>query len=812
MKRRALAWTVAFAALALVVAVGPDRARADNSISTNFRTIPFNSCNGQGTFDPANPATYNADHGCPETCDHLDSFDFSPGGQRTAVMPSGYVLPSVPQEVYEWTPPPGAPQVAASTFNQPAAHHFGAAEGRLRQELRAAAKAREPLACALPLAALHFARQTPADDRLASAYADLAVSGTNAFHKFSSALPTREYCKKIAAPSGKGCPAGPGGRVSAENLVVGCEKALDRAYRVANYLRAGQTIRSSNWFLGATEPANDRGRLGYIAVSGEDDPPHRPVNVPASGFPQYDVTVNVETPLINWPNPGSATPPTISVHSRYVIAQSKAPAPTMQPSSGLALTPDPTPSIAPGSDVLIFVHGMDSRAEEADDITKQLFKRLDQTHATRNLVVISVDLPTSGYAETIEHTRVSPLAAIGQPKTADFSATGRTPVLDFIEQFIVDFVDKIDQTLHIKGSIKAVMGGSLGGNMSFRLGRRPNLPWLSTVVVWSPASIWSSFGEGADPFKHLAATTAWSGANTPASVSDRQVFFDTWDRPVVWGIIPAAQADTWQSDIYLCKKSGLAGARLDRHETYDANFMRWHWRLAGEQLLYSHSTTNLQSNATLLDPYTGKPRYMSNTKRMLLACGTEDKVPYNDICPATQVVASHMTATPGKAIFLQNTGHSVDNERRTYFAARVGEFLGLFPQPKNGEACNDGTACASGRCDSANGNPHNCIPVDGTGNPGEYCTHPNQCNSAHSVTCQNHVCLAPPPPGQVTLGHACTSNQSCASGRCDVANGNPHNCIPNDGWGKPGDYCTHENQCNSSTCVTCANHACVARH
>ena len=38
------------------------------------------------------------------------------------------------------------------------------------------------------------------------------------------------------------------------------------------------------------------------------------------------------------------------------------------------LKPDAEPSIPPNSEVLIFVHGMDSRAEEANDITKELFE------------------------------------------------------------------------------------------------------------------------------------------------------------------------------------------------------------------------------------------------------------------------------------------------------------------------------------------------------------------------------------------------------------------------------------------------------
>ena len=67
---------------------------------------------------------------------------------------------------------------------------------------------------------------------------------------------------------------------------------------------------------------------------------------------------------------------------------------------------------------------------------------------------------------------------------------------------------------------------------------------------------------------------------------------------------------------------------------------------------------------------------MSNTKPMLLACGLEDHVPYNDICPATQKTAAQML-TPGKALLLGQTGHSLDNERRSFWAQQIIAFLGL---------------------------------------------------------------------------------------------------------------------------------------
>lgn len=119
-------------------------------------------------------------------------------------------------------------------------------------------------------------------------------------------------------------------------------------------------------------------------------------------------------------------------------------------------------------------------------------------------------------------------------------------------------------------------------------------------------------------------------------------------------------------DERILQLSAVAGARLDRHETYNAKFLAWHWRLGAEQLLYSHQTTDLTTH---------QPRYMSNQKAMLLACGLEDQVPYNEICPATQKTARLMTLTPGKALFLDKTGHSLDNERRMYWARQILDFL-----------------------------------------------------------------------------------------------------------------------------------------
>lgn len=589
--------------------VPPSQATGGPSIATNYSTVT--------TFDED-----------PESCPNPD---LRSGGQPTAVLPAGYYAPLIPTALLDSPPPPNRP------INQPAAHNIGLNEGRLIPELRKAAADADPQK-SLRLAAYQFA---DGNTDMGKAYADLSVTGRRSFNAFRIAfpndLPKEPFCQTVVTAR----PA----QLNETNVLNGCYTALDRAYRVANFLRTGQRGDTPAEKIRKT---TERDALGWIAVSGEDDQPHRPVNVPSSDYPQYDIDVVVEAPMVGRP---------VTVHTRYVIAQSA--------------TENPMGT---------------------------------------NLVVISLDLPTSGYTENLNYDRISPLESIGRPKWTplpvpivipsellyvglgapplppgivpaipippgtplpDFEATGKTPLLQFIEDFIVRFAERLDEKVPVKNNFAAVMGGSLGGNMTFRLGRRPGVPWLPKFIVWSPASIWNSLGEGSDILKHIGPRKAWEGANaahTTPGTGDRAQFFGSWDEVILPILIPMAQSDTWTSNYYQCKKSAVAAARLDRHETYDANFLAWHWRLGGEQLLYSHQT---------IDQTTGRPRYMSNTKPMFLSCGTEDHVKFNDICPATQRTAPLMTMTPGKALFLERTGHSLDNERPNYFARQIIEFLGL---------------------------------------------------------------------------------------------------------------------------------------
>lgn len=736
----------------------------------------------------------------------------------------------------------------------PAANHFeplwtsvGVNEGRLRSDLRDAARQKDPRRCTLALAAVHYGLGGPDETALGQAFADLSVTGKAAFRAFRAFPPGDSYCQSIAAWVKNITPAcgRPAVVPPTPALMSGCQEALKRAYGVANFLRTGEA-------LPLEQKRERRNRLGWIAVSGEDDSPHRPVNVPSSNYPQFDVDVPVR----------NASGTIITVMSRYVVAQDVPAAPGGAPPA-LALAAEATPSIPANAEVLLFLHGMDSRAEEANDITEQLFMLRRATPGKKPMVILSVDLPTSGYADNLDHLRVSPLETIGTPKdllgnpvaysragqsmaaAPDFSFTGQTPLLDFIENFVVAFVEKLDAGAlpGLKGKIKAVMGGSLGGNLTFRLGRRclstrvgpcgpgetSDMGWMPNFIVWSPASIWNSFGgspginvdidwdrlldgnfkeawqnfahgSNFDPTgvtRHLAPLTALISANDidPADPADllsprrtalRRDFFGSWDKPIVPILVNMSQSDSWQSQFYPCKKSALIAARLERHETYDPLFLRWHWRLGAEQLLYSHQSEDARTP--------GKPRYLSNIKPMLLACGTEDRILFNDICGATQRTVPYMTETPGRALILQETGHSVDVERREYFAREIIKFLdgGAQPAPKKP----DGAACVlPGECQSNRCMLFRCEAQPQKKADGQACFLPDEClsnrcmnfrceaqpakkpNGAACVLpgeCQSNRCMLfrceaqPPPPQKKANGEACFLPSECASNHCEL--------------------------------------------
>jgi pimeloyl-ACP methyl ester carboxylesterase len=173
--------------------------------------------------------------------------------------------------------------------------------------------------------------------------------------------------------------------------------------------------------------------------------------------------------------------------------------------------------------------------------------------------------------------------------------------------------------------------------------------------------------------QHLAVAVAWlwAGGDRRVIAEDkvmRRLFFYygfDWRMGVPGAVTnQKPQAEEWYRDGWSCKAARIFAARVDRHETYDARFRLWHWRLAAEQLVFSHQLTSA---------VTGEPLYLENTTRTLLACGYDDTG--GVLCSHARAVADKMTRTPGKAVFLHDTGHSIASEHPAWLAGAIVDFL-----------------------------------------------------------------------------------------------------------------------------------------
>jgi hypothetical protein len=318
---------------------------------------------------------------------------------------------------------------------------------RLIPELREAAKTKNPYkilarsAVAFYRAQHQTAGATPQEHvALGNTLADLAVTGRLAYshlqHPPLNEVSLRETTRARLASFVQATPT---------EVVNALSPALDRAYAVAWALRGPVAQRAAA-----------RAPLGWIAVSGEDDMPHRPTNVPAPPFEQYEIPITVRG---------------VTMRTRFFIASpSEGPPPTGTPHSLRELPPDPQPHIPDGQRVLLFIHGHSSSAEEALTIIPHIHTA-GLTHGTK-YSIISLDLPNNGYSESFPHTWVAPSSATTFPGGIFDHGPVRTPVIDFIEDFIVAFVDALDLITPTKDRFAGVFGGSLGGNMGLRLGRR----------------------------------------------------------------------------------------------------------------------------------------------------------------------------------------------------------------------------------------------------------------------------------------------------------------------------------------------------
>jgi len=556
----------------------------------------------------------------------------------------------------------------------------------------------------------------PGDPSLAPALAQLAVTGRYAFWSFAQWHP-QDSDLVLAVRQ-----ANPTQNFDPNALQNAASKVLDTAYRTLWAIRANDAA----W-------RQFRGSMGWIATSGEDDLPHRPVNIPTAHYPQYDV---------NFAIPGVAGP--VSVSTRYMVASASdslllppgihaaipAAAPRTIPAIG-------NPYIPPQNKIIIYIHGGGSRLEEAVPLAEQLI--LAGSIKGVNYTVISFDMPNSGLSSRFDHTLVAnsgPGGGLGSyhpPQGDPHKAipnpplTYGYPIMDTEEQFVLNFLDAIDQQMgNVKGRIAAVMGGSLGGNISFRLARLGNqYPYLRNIVAWSVTSMQPAQSDNI--VGHIGGLIGQYTA--PEQIPTRHSFFDSlYNQPLispelaaamgagagaaagglVTGVVAAAggvtgaalgasaalppQPQLWYRNGWPCKTSLIQETKFDRYEYYTPEYRRWTIRLNYEFTIYSFQDGDLYAP----NKAQGPPRYLTVNSRLLLASGGQDEHdPFYTLYNSTHQVAGEMTNTAGTTLFLDNTGHSIHDERPVFFAQQIVDFLNP-PQPLSAVILQQGLSAFGG--------------------------------------------------------------------------------------------------------------------
>lgn len=494
----------------------------------------------------------------------------------------------------------------------------------------------------------------------AQALADLAVTGRDAYNSFRqfnlSAAVLSDNIK--ASVINELHSILPSHSINSNDLTWSISQAVNRAYQVAWALRGPVPYRQAQ-----------RPGLGWITVSGEDDPPHRPVNVPSAPFPQYNMTVQVQ---------GRPVETRYIVASRHITDDHPVDLNTVPPDRQLPLII---------GDIILFIHGHSSRLEEATSLIDPILNQGE--NRGRPVTLIAFDLPSNGYSSMIEPENIA--------SWIQSNWNTGYPILQFIEDFVVAFVNGLEtQQPGISRQIVGVIGGSLGGNMTLRLGERSSAPvWLHNLVSWSPASSWDSWaranlGPTFDPgrywdfVKHEAVRGSRDIMREPETDDSRHNFFyDTTLFFFKTGFM--GQSDHWYSPSWSCAQSAVEGALRSVEEIYNKRFRRWHWRVAHEQVIFSHWDSNNTDSSVDPDPRrnpaAGAARYSLIGSRLLLATGADDNNFPESLYDNTRQLSNSMTMVDGTTLFLENTGHSIHAERPMFFADRIIQFLFESPPP-----------------------------------------------------------------------------------------------------------------------------------
>jgi len=311
----------------------------------------------------------------------------------------------------------------------------------------------------------------------------------------------------------------------------------------------------------------------------------------------------------------------------------------------------------------------------------------------------------------VPHLSVAPMPPTsGVAGRIDTSSFAGSPILDFVENVIVAFVETL--VIPFGNPITAIVGGSLGGHMALRLAASQK-GWVRNVIAWSPASVmdhdfflgFNILGNAlgvtesqrllTDPVLAGRATDGPSPAwpASPEKETSRPDFFNTvWCKNtfhppdfevtavavalaatftgglavVGAGLVAGAilglptvppQPQLWYRDSWASKSTYIEESRRDRREVYNTNFRQWHWRICEEMIGFKFDA---------LLPRMNKP--------LLLMVGEEDNYPLVHFLSNVSNFAGMLTGPAQGGLTIKNTGHSIHNERPHFLANQIVNF------------------------------------------------------------------------------------------------------------------------------------------
>jgi len=383
---------------------------------------------------------------------------------------------------------------------------------------------------------------------------------------------------------------------------------------------------------GATPRKAFRPTLGsrYIGIDAEADTPYRPTNVSVTRFAQHDLSMKV-----------SGIPGTMSV--RYLQAG----------------------EIGPDTRVLIYLHGLGSRAEEAEHVAAELLSLGDYA-------VISPDLPGHGCTTRPPHA----VRELGLKYGESGNPPQGFPYLEKMERFVAAFVDQLaSRHAGFVDQLKMVIGGSLGGTLAMRLSMDGSAFEPRSVAFWSPAGLWGSFN--ADSFKRehvtddlLRKTTAPDFADAQSDVPfGRKLYFDFNFVDAPWPV-STRNCVRWWSAAFLTHYDGapIDAAIADRLETYGESMRQWQFRLAYEQLCFSIHDTKTKR---LIGGEAG-------ARPVLILCGEKDNDLGATIYDNSQALEKYLREDKkqvGRAVWIEDGGHSIHDECPHVLAEELHAFM-----------------------------------------------------------------------------------------------------------------------------------------